>query len=281
MNYYKYFGKQLIRSEELHQFYQNREWLPVDEMIVIIISSYMSLELQLESMKAFVKGIPEEEAALVKKMIALYEHMFQMIYKPKEFYSNQSFHYSVYCDRYTAYDTDEVTLENVFDVIEQEAICYNTMEEVLKHIGTYKKPCYCFTVELVLDSGSVPIYFHMLYVNGKYEIIRCHFGADIEKEPKWKHIVETYQDLFRRPVMPYEHGDCVQFQLPYMIRPLKGVLFREQDGNGCWYSFMYADGTDVYDKSFRGSEFVDMSYFKIALVTDYSVLDWLVLSKEC
>ena len=73
--------------------------------------------------------------------------------------------------------------------------------------------------------------------------------------------------------IPFEYGSKVKIKLPIMSEPLYGVLWRELDGNQCWYNFFYPEGTS--EEEMHAESFLDMSYIDIGVCSDYSVLDWL------
>lgn len=110
----------------------------------------------------------------------------------------------------------------------------------------------------------------MSYVDGAYEAIKCYLDFRKETQQKWKDVLQVYDSLFWRPDLPFVNGDCVQFQLPFLKSPAKGILFCEQDENGCRYSFLYPQDKEIS----ASDEVIDMSYLRIGLTTDYLVLDW-------
>ena len=59
-----------------------------------------------------------------------------------------------------------------------------------------------------------------------------------------------------------------------MSEAIYGILWRELDGNQCWYNFFYLEGTSEQEME-RGADFLDRSYINIGMISDYSVLDWL------
>lgn len=105
--------------------------MTLNEMISIISNSYASLETQLRNLTDLEARVSEEDKEQVKRFISFYHLMFQMIYKPSQIFSNEGFHYVLYCDRYIVNGACLMTLSNIFEDLEQEILQCDTMETVL------------------------------------------------------------------------------------------------------------------------------------------------------
>lgn len=86
---------------------------------------------------------------------------------------------------------------------------------------------------------------------------------------------ELYDDFTLRNSLPYESGSRLCFQLPGMNKAIMGFLWSEQDGNGCSYHFLLSENAYKHPNERKVDDFLDISYKKIGVTSDFSVLDWI------
>lgn len=281
----------LMRSEEIREFYRNNIELNVEEQECVIMNCYKSLKEKLELLKRLYENIPEENKQDIREMITLYELVNTIYYNPYEFFGDEyRFIYVLHDLRFECdiLGVEAAALEsNLFYYYSNSIEYFDNLEKMTEFMneGEYNKyndPVIVDIIAIPLNGeiSQTPISFICQNINGNIEpsMISLDKKANIFNKYNISNAIEKYDSSFRYKGMPFKTGDRIKFKLPFMSEPFYGIISCEQDypidPNSCWYNFVYKDGTKVeeFDKV---PILFNMSYTNIKLTSTYAVFDWL------
>ncbi len=256
----------LIRSDEIKKYYQEQVVVSLDEKIAIVLSSYKSLQDKIKALKSLHEEIGVYKHEEIQNLISLYEERNIIFYNP----------YKIYPECKAAYLVDELIWKcndladiNMHDVMKQQRRnCgqFKSIDEVLRFFDKSEKDSLYEVKVHVLDKESSDgrtITYSVGCIDSKYVPFMAWDDDSAE---------EIYDDFTLRNSLPYESGSRLCFQLPGMNKAITGFLWSEQDKNGCWYHFLLSD--NAYENG-SVDDFLDISYKKIGVTSDFSVLDWI------
>ena len=268
----------LLRQKEVRAYYRNKTELSVKQKMDIVTGCYKSLSDKTKLLNLLVGQVEEKEKRKVRDMLELHEQMTEMFYYPARCYPVGDIFYVIHKSELPPQSSlAELTRTLVSPETSENEIC-NNIQQVLRYFEQCEEKGFLYYVDIVVKSNGkkswCPVTYSMAYIEGKYEPFRCFLDMEYAKQIEWQDALECYQSGLRRNELPFKSSDRVQLQLPFMSKPIRGVLWREQDGNQNWYTFLYPDGTDV-DSPNAGNEGIDLSYQYVGLVSGYAVIDWL------
>lgn len=281
----------VMRSEEIREYYRKNVELDTEEQESVIIKSYNSLKNKLELLKKLYNNIPEQDKKDIEEMITLYELMITIYYNPYEFFGKE-------CRVLYALHSlkplcnllgNEIAIEkHRLDYYYSQYVEYfdniESMNEFLFIEDNLTEP---FEVDIiVIPNNGVPSYFpidfHCEYLNK--ELVPLSFIIDnkITLFDKFNISEAISRNRFSRighRGLPFESGCRIKIQTPIMQEPFYCIIKSEQDypidPNSCWYNFAYKDGTkkDEFDNS---DILLDLSYLSnIGVTSEYAVFDWV------
>lgn len=118
------------------------------------------------------------------------------------------------------------------------------------------------------EKVNLPCWFRMFWIDGKWQIKDlCIEDGELEmrgisQDTRWR-----FDHLGERYPLPFQNGDRLKIQMPFMKEPFYGILCSELDGNGCWYHWL--------NRNEEEGECVDLSYIEFNDCSGYSTLDWI------
>lgn len=273
----------LIRSKEIQEYYRKNVPLSLEQQVSIITHCYRSMEEQLECLKVLADGLTGESKRYTEDFISMHEMMLTLFYHPEKLYPTGKFVYSVMREVPKSSSTKITDIHGVLDTYAAGMDYLSNASEVMEFVKQCNLDNGIFVVDVLViteENGlKQPASFRIGSVDGDYALFRCSLFAWEHSEPV-RRIIEQYEydhAWIRHVDIPFEYGSKVKIKLPFMSEPLYGVLWRELDGNQCWYNFFYPEGTS--EEEMHSESFLDMSYIDIGVCSDYSVLDWLERAK--
>ena len=269
----------LIGSQEIQEYYRKNVPLSVEQQVSIITHCYRPMEEQLECLKMLADGLTGESRRYTEGFVSMHERMLTLFYHPEKLYPTGKFVYSVMREVPKSSSTKITDIHGVLDTYAAEMDYLSNASEVMEFVKQCNRDNGIFAVDMLViteENGlKQPASFRIGSVDGEYALFRCSLFAWEHSEPV-RSIIEQYEydhAWIRHVDIPFEYGSKVKIKLPFMSEPLYGVLWRELDGNQCWYNFFYSEGTS--EEEMHSESFLDMSYIDIGVCSDYSVLDWL------
>lgn len=283
----------LMRSEEIREYYRKNVELDTEEQECVIINCYKSLKEKLELLKKLYDNVPEEDKNNVKEMITLYELVNTIYYNPYEFFGNDcrviyALHYLKPLCNLLGVDK-AVSNRNLFDCYSQYVEYFDNIEKMIEFMNVdecykYNEP---FEVDIIVipnngESLYYPIEYYCEYINGNFELINFTLDNKTDIFDKYNISETIHREIFSKishKGLPFKSGDRIKVQTPSMDQPFYGIISSEQDypidPNSCWYNFVYEDGTNVedFDKSII---LLDLSYINIDNSPKvYAIFDWV------
>ena len=121
------------------------------------------------------------------------------------------------------------------------------------------------------QSGNLGFEVETEWINGKQEVIGFYPERDFFQKNGFSNTVyNAFVDYGIRHIkLPFEDGCRVKIQTPAMEEAVYGVVYAEEDENGCWYYFVRKDNCEDKDK------LIDISYHEIDVASGYNVFDWV------
>ncbi len=109
------------------------------------------------------------------------------------------------------------------------------------------------------------------WINGKQEVIGFYPERDFfQKNGFSSAVYNTFMDWGISHIkLPFEDECRVKIQTPAMEEAVYGIVYAEEDENGCWYYFVRKDNCEDKDK------LIDISYHEIDVASGYNVFDWV------
>ncbi len=265
----------LMRSQEIQEYYRSNIQLSVKQQISVITSCYQSLEEQRALLEWLYNKVALVDQQQVKQMMNLYDWMLSLIYFPEKIYFGSRYLYIVKRKVSKGYSLHNYFREGLIESYTDELSYCNNMSEVMDYIKSNTESHYTFYVDLIIlledKSYITPLEFVVANVNGEYSVLRCYMDDMIEKCEDWKPAIEQYHNIYWHIELPYEAKSRIKLQLPFMDKAVYGILEKEEDGNGCWYNFLYPDERE----EMQSINFLDLSYIRIGVVSEYSTFDWI------
>lgn len=256
----------LIRSAEIRDYYRREDILGIFEKEQLILHAFISVQQKAVMLKYLAQTGTGEENNRIDEMCRVYSRYIDMIYHPSErtiFILDSNEHrwdedgsYLGFSGFDGAYDTvDEVVkeMEDIYSGMEAKAYAYVIVLQVPQN-------------EKVKEAFK----FTMFWIDGQWQI------KDLEIEDKELEMQGISEDTVSRfkctslyHFLPFENGSRLKLSLPFMKKPVYGILESELDGNGCWYHFLY--GEDAQDRF----GMINLTNAEIDLMSGYSSLDWI------
>lgn len=271
----------LMRSEEIREYYRKNVELDTEEQECVIMNCYKSLKDKLELLKKLHDNVPEEDKKDIKEMITLYELINTIYYNPYKFFGNEcrviyALHYLEPAYNLLSYNINSkhYLTKNYSDIVDY----YDNIEDIIKEMSECNEyNNYSFEVDVIIIPEKGKLFFIEFYcnnINGKFEPVCCLFDDKLFSSFINNEIIDRYGSYFRCKGMPFKSGDRIKIQTPVMDEPLYGIISCEQDLNGCWYNFVYEDGKKKED-FYSSKILLDISYSNINFSGLYSLFDWL------
>lgn len=281
----------LMRSEEIREYYRKNIDLTIEEQEIVIINCFKSIKEKLELLKKLHDNVSDTDKQNIKEMVTLYELVNTIYYNPYEFFGKE--YRVIYVLHYLTFECDIVGVENavldcgLFHHYSNNIEYFDNLEKMTEFMD--ESECYKYHDPIIVDMIVIPLngeesHYHINFtcqnINGDIE--PSMFSLDsktiIFNQYDISGAFERYNLYFRYKGMPFKTGDRIKFQLPFMSEPFYGIISCEQDypidPNSYWYNFVYKDGTKVeeFDKV---PILFDMSYTNIKLTSGYAIFDWL------
>lgn len=276
----------LMKSEEIREYYRKNVELTTEEQASVIIKSYNSIKRKLELLKFLYENSEDEDRSDLAEIIKLYQLVNTIYYKPYEFFGNEC--RIVYVLQHLKPKCNLLGIESVvnhrlFDTYTGSTMYFNTLEEVIDEMREFSTQNDPFEVDIIVtyNNGNpsiFPIDFYCENIDGIIEPIEFYSDISIFNKYDISNAVYRVDYNFRLKGLPFKNGDRIKIQTPIMDEPFYGILRSEQDypidPNSCWYNFVYKDGTNP--EEFDNSKILlDVSYTSIDISSQYSVFDWL------
>lgn len=266
----------IIKSPEISKFLRENDCMDIFGKEQIILQSYISAQQKVEMLKKLSVSGAEEESRLIYEAYSINKSCMADIFYPME---------------KTIFVLESVKPYLKGDIIRNERnVCgfYEKVEELVKDVETLfhweemLKYAYIYVLH-VPQSGKIknPYDFTMFWIDGRWQVKDIFAGEESTKfygfsEDTKSRLCST--SVFRFP-LPFEDGSRLKLQLPVMKEPFYGILDSEQDGNGCWYHFLYKSDGRPADFSAHITDTdlpcIDLSGIQINGCSLYSTFDWL------
>lgn len=270
----------LMRSEDIREYYRNNIELSIEEQVCVITHSYNSLDIQLELLKKLYENTDEYS---VLNIVRFYEDICDIYNYPYKFFGNNC--RIVYILEWLECDFNKYQYNmDLFDVFDESCFCTDVFDDIdsIIKIMNQTTNTKSFKINLLIvpnnknEKSYFPLSFYCNKINGKWVPIRFSFDDDILKNKHYRYKIKDILNTgIRYKCLPFDNMSKVKFQTPVMGKPFYGVLSVEDDGNNCWYSFMYPD-PDNSGKPIK-DDFLDMSYTDLGNTrSNYAVFDWLI-----
>lgn len=268
----------IMRSEEIREYYRKNVELNTEEQICVILNSYNSLSDKLALLnKLYNNDINKKE---VKELITLCE-LINIIYEsPEKFFGNNcQIIYSLHELELECNINNNSNINNVFKIYSSYVDYFNNIEKIFEEMRIDSNVVmYEIDVIVLYDNGEFisPIEFFCSNINGTFVPFYCVFDREIFDKYNLSNAIQLYESKstgISHRGLPFENGCRVKFQVPGMKEPFYGNIYNDKDLNGCWYNFVYTDGTVNLPKHYE--DFLDMSYCNLDLTSKYAVFDWL------
>lgn len=109
------------------------------------------------------------------------------------------------------------------------------------------------------------------WINGKQEITGFYPERDFfQKNGFSSAVYDAFVNWGINHIkLPFEDGCRVKIKTPAMEEAVYGIVYAEEDGNGCWYYFVEKDKYEGKDR------LIDISYHEIDVASGYNVFDWV------
>lgn len=266
----------IIKSQEISKFWRENDCMDILGKGQMILHSYISAQQKAEMLKKLSMSGDKEESKLVYETYSIYKSCITGIFHPvgktifvleavKPYLKDGSIRKKCHVCGF---------FERVEGLVKEIEIEFNGAE-MLSYAYIY--------VLHVPQSGKLknPFDFTMFWLNGRWQVKDIFAGEESTKfygfsEDKKSRL--CYAPLFRFP-LPFEDGSRLKLQLPFMEEPFYGILDSKQDGNGCWYHFLYKSDGKPADFSAQITDTdlscIDLSGLQINGCSLYSAFDWL------
>lgn len=265
----------LIKSPEIRDFLRKEADFGTAEKREIILHSYIPVQQKLAMLKQLSDTCSEEETRQLDEIHRVLSEYTDQIYHP--------------------------TIRTIFILVEQwpyldmeEGIwmreegrfvdAYDNVDEIIGVLELYSQKGegtqlygHIEVIQVPQDAKlRNPFSFTLFWMGGKWQIkdIDIHTGEALLIEGISEdtiHLLSINGD-FRHP-LPFESGSRLKLQMPFMEEPFYGILWREKDGDGCWYHFLYNE--NIPEEDWTSRDFIDISYEEVGLCSGYSSLDWI------
>lgn len=274
----------LMKSEEIREYYRQNVELDHIEQECVIINCYKSLDDQLKLLHKLLENTAEANNKDITDMIRLYELIIQIYNKPYEFFGNDCnivyvLHYLElsYNIKPPCNNNDLLTF---FKYYKTSTYYYDNLEDVILDMNQNIECADLFEIEILISPYNAKSFiaasFYCGIIDKKCEPFRCSFESDLFNKYNLTNAINRYEfPKLRYKGVPFESHTLVKFQVPSMHTPFYGVLNCDKDLNGCWYIFMYKEGTKREEYENYYIPFIDMSYTNIYLHSMYAIFDWL------
>ena len=242
----------LIQSKEVREHLRKyRKFKPLEQDI-IIRNSYYSIEQKLEFMKQLLDDVREmngerEELELLEERVKMYEFVVNFIHNPGNdviyMAQEETRGYNI-CRE----DNDYRLSEKIY----ADTHYFRKFADLITYwegaVGTEYTVC----VDMVLlseqgtkynaDEIVQPVWFYMaIDLEGKVRIRKFEIDDKwFERKGFSRDCIRDIYDEFHSP-LPFEHGSRIKLKTPEMCEPVYGFLESSEDGNGCWFHFLYVE----------------------------------------
>lgn len=272
----------LMRSEEIREYYRKNVELDTEEQECVIINCYKSLKEKLELLKKLYNNVPEEDKNNVKEMITLYELVNTIYYNPYEFFGNDC--RVIYVVHYLEAECNLLFPNmDLYDFLHEYTTCnvyFDSLEEAYNYMNIDIETIDSFEIELIIipknDKSYYPISFYGNNINGNLEPITFTFDDELFDKFNIPNSVDTYKHRWELSYkgLPFATGTKVKFQTPIMRNPFYGFIRCTKDENDCWYCFVFENEIEVHDTD-HPYDFLNMSFINLCHTSDYAIFDWL------
>lgn len=273
----------VIRNKDFAEYYKTLN-LTVFQLEAIIMSCHKPLFEKLDLLKRFEKEVDAEYKKDIGDMVKLYEILLNIYENPKTHFGQDTI--PVYSCGTCIYECDINTNVDYYENFALNIMYFNGTDcagslSDAEQIMCY--PEYSYNIDLYIikngkfDSTFMINYYCFGYNNSKCIPYYCEFyDTKCIYNDKLKCASERYmgrKHALKYIGLPFPNKSKIKFQLPFMKEPNYGILKSELDGNNCWYNFMHKK--DKTESS--NTNFIDLSYTDINLVTNFAVFDWIEL----
>lgn len=254
----------VIKSAEIREYLRKGDSMDFFEKEQLILHSYTSVQQKMDMLKQLSQTGNEEERKSVNEMLCIYREYTDLIYHPVvrtifllEYVEPRWESGKVnrgYQGIWAVCDTlDEVTeeLESIFAGEEESGYGY---------VGVIHVP--------QNEKVKLPYCFRMFWIDEKWQIKDMRIkDTELETRRISEDIRYRLEDIVGRHPLPFQNGDRLKIQMPFMKEPFYGIIWSELDGNGCWYHWL--------NRNEEEGECVDLSYIEFNYCSGYSTLDWV------
>lgn len=275
----------LMKSKEIREFYRNNIELSIEEQICIITHSYNELSVQLEFLKKLHENADNSDKDFILNIVNFYEDICDIYNYPYKFFGNDC--RIVYILEWLDCDFNKYQYNmDLFDIFDESCFLTDIFDDIDSVVDAMNQSTSTrsFNINLLIvpNDKSIKSYFALYFycnkINNKWVPIRFSFDDDILKNKNYRYAINHILNTeIKHKRLPFNNNSKVKFQTPVMDKPFYGVLKHTNDGNDCWYSFMYPDpdstGKPIMD------DFLDMSYTNLGnTISNYAVFDWLTFN---
>ncbi len=253
----------VIRSAEIRDYYRKKGVFTIFEKEQLILHSFIPVQQKTDMLRRLSKVGSVEESCRIDEMCRLYSAYIDMVHYPAV--------RTVFILECNEWSQDGSRIDAGTWGVE----AYDTVSEITGEMdriygGMETKANACVTVLHVPQDGKVKeaFQFTIFWIDGKWEIKDLYVeDRELEMQGVSKDTIYRYGDDSLYHPLPFESGSRLKLQLPFMERPIYGILESELDGNGCWYHFLFCEG--------EGLPSFNLTSAEINLTSGYSSLDWI------
>lgn len=258
----------LIRSPEIRDFLRKEGNLDIFDKEQIILHSYISIHQKMAMLKQLADIGNEEEAGLIREMHNILAEYLDQIYHPAVRTIFMLENYQPYLDG--CFIRENNTLANAYDTVDE------MIEEYLESYSQDGQGMSLYGLASVVqvpqdDKLRTPFAFTLFWIDGKWQIkdIIVYDKKNLKTRGFSEDAVFRLIATGGSYPLPFENGNRLKLQLPFMEEPFYGILSSWKDCYGQWYHHLY-DENDIEEKKSIG-----LSYAEVDLTSLYSSLDWI------
>lgn len=255
----------VIKSAKIREYLRKEDGLDFFGKEQLILHSYISVQQKMDMLKQLSQTGNEEEQKCVNEMLRIYREYTDLICHPVV----RTIFYAQYADPQWENGSISIDYQGIWvvsdtldDLIEElDSFCVGEEESYYWFVGVTQVP--------QNEKVNLPCWFRMFWIDGKWQIKDlCIEDGKLERRGISQDTRRRFDHIGERHPLPFQNGDRLKIQMPFMKEPFYGILWSEMDGNGCWYHLI--------DRNEKAENGVDLSYMEFNSICEgYCTLDWV------